>query len=156
MKKYFVEYEFKSKLEKVYWFPMILHASSLEKAIELFKRFKKGLSERYEILFTSGPTLILEGLNSDRINQHVESRAHLKVCILNTNLWEMKSIKTDSELSFDEHTQLEIEKIGPLEQFPITLASGVRKNFPVRIVSGDDRMNFVEFLLIDVVYTDKQ
>ena len=152
MIKYFVEYEFRSnKSERLYWFPMFIHVSSPREAENIYNRYYKALSERYDIRFSLKPTLVVEGLNTDRINQYVQNMARLKFCILNVNSWTLKSVETKDELSFDEHIELAIENIKPYEYFPVTLASGERKRFPVRIITEGTRDNYNEFLLIDVV-----
>ena len=149
MRKYLVEYEFKTDIGNYYWFPLYINADNESLAEVSAKTVQTALEQHYMLKRRTKVQLIVQGLNAEFFTEHINSRLRGRVEILKFDVWRFKDVPTNPELNFDEHLQL----IEYLDSFSSdNIASTIaRQRFPVRLYCGDPTLDFKEFLLVNVV-----
>jgi hypothetical protein len=148
--RYFVDFEFWTASDQLYWFPLCLRAENQAQAENYAARIKAGLQANYQVVHESTVVPVISGLNSDSIAQYRQSRAIGIPTVLNMNLWTMKSAEASGQVDFAAATGTEIEKLLPDFELPATLATGELRHFTVNLI-GAERAPQDEFLLINVV-----
>tara|TARA_R110000868_G_scaffold147163_1_gene368406 strand:+ start:1386 stop:1895 length:510 start_codon:yes stop_codon:yes gene_type:complete len=152
MKRFFIEIEFKTDIGNTYWIPLFLEAENNEGAKEIKERLRTAFNEHYEIKRISDPKLYAEGINSEFIDDYVNQRMNGRVEALELDVWKIKNIETNPEISFNEGLQmidLEDAMYDDDKQVAKTLS---RHKFPVRVIhKNQDLDDFDEFLLVNVV-----
>ena len=147
--RFFVEFEFKNNY-RVYWLPLFVLALNEEKANEIVSSTKTALEERFKEVEHSKPIPELKNLTSRYINQKHDAKRFYKLAILDINVWKFaKDIKFDANLSFNKNLEF-ISFNLPLEER--TIAERIQScKFPVRVIQDSFKLDFKEYLLIDVM-----
>ncbi len=149
-RQYFVDFEFWTASDQLYWFPLCIRAETQAQAEAYAARIKAGLQANYQVLRESGVVPVISGLNSDSITEYRKSRAIGIPTVLNMNLWTMRSADAAAQVDFAAATSAEVEKLLPNFELPATLATGEQRHFTVNLI-GSERAPREEFLLINVV-----
>lgn len=152
MKLFFIEIEFKTDFGNIYWLPLFFEADNNEGADEIQERLKTAFNEHYEIKRISQPKLYVEGINSEFIDDYINQRMNGRVEALELDVWKIKNVEKNPEISFNEGLQmidLETAKNEGDKHVAETLS---RHRFPVRVIhKNQDLDDFDEFLLVNVV-----
>jgi hypothetical protein len=152
MEKYFIEFEFKSKIGNKYWLPLFIEANNEQDAEEIRKRIETALSEENEILRTPKPKIYQEHTNSKMLDEYIEKRYKGKIEKLELNMWDFKDIEPSPELNFNESIKLiDFEK--KISSDDREVANTIlRQKFPVRLLSkNEDFADVDDFLFVNVV-----
>lgn len=149
MRKFFIEFEFKSNFENYYWFPLTLHAETLESAEILAKAVQKAIEQNYTLKRKTQVQPIIDDINTEYFADYVKQRLRGRISILNFNVWKFTHIDSIPELNFNEHLEL-INSSDNLS--PGKIASTIsRQKFPVNTYYSDSNQDFKEFLSVNVV-----
>ncbi|MGH7959274.1 MAG: hypothetical protein ACREH8_20015 [Opitutaceae bacterium] len=84
-RQFFIEFEFWSASDQLYWFPLCLRAENQSRAETLAARIKAGLQANYQVLRESRLTPVVAGLNCDTIAEYRKSRSIGKPVVFNIN-----------------------------------------------------------------------
>jgi len=152
MEKYFLEIEFKTDLENIYWLPLFIEASNLNDANGMKERISIALSEHYTIQRISDTIKYKENENSDLINEYINKNLDGKIKKLNLEIWDFKNIEPMPELSFNENLEL-VDYDEMIFKNNTDIANTIaRHQFPVKVIQSNENISdFDEFLLVNVV-----
>jgi hypothetical protein len=147
--RFFTEFEFQNDLGRTYWLPLTIEALEADGARDLWLRFKTAIETQYTLHRAPEPRLIVEGLNSQYLDEYRSAHARGRVVALYIREWRFREIDTCPELSFDEHINLAVLESGiDLGQ---TIAKGIERKIPCRVVSEGPSSIHDELLIIDLV-----
>ena len=149
MQKFFIDFEFETSIQTVYWFPLAIFAEDMSVAQEVAKKFHAGLSEKYQVKSFSGPVPIVTELNFESVEKYRTARSRGKVVALNVMEYSIREIQLDANLDFDEELEFELlESPAPFEQ---TIATVRQAKFPVRVIRHNEFGLNNELLIINIV-----
>jgi hypothetical protein len=150
MKKYFVEFEFKSTFDTTYWLPLFIEVDTDEDAKETYQRVLTGLQQHYQIKRSSEPKLYVTGLNSEFIDEYLDHRMIGKIESLEVTQWKIKDVETTPDINFEEGlSMIDLEKAINEKEVASSIS---RQKLPIRIIHKNQNFDDVdEFLLINVV-----
>lgn len=149
MDSYFAEYEFASESGEIYWLPIFLQSNTAEGAEKLAQSINIGLEERYTVRNRKSVRKVVREINSELIQQYLDTRMRGKLTTLNLNIWAFSDLPGTSDLSFSEHFR--IIEADPKLIYDHNIAKTIATHqVPVRKLSqGLDDFN--EVLVIHVV-----
>jgi hypothetical protein len=150
MKKYFVEFEFKSTFDKTYWLPLFIEVDTDEEAKEIYQRLLTGLEQHYQVKRSSEPKLYVTGINSEFIDDYINHRMTGKIEALDVTQWKIKDVEATPDINFDEAlSMIDLEKAINEKEVASCIS---RQKLPIRVIHKNTNLDDVEeFLLINVV-----
>lgn len=149
MRKYLVEFEFKTNIGNYYWFPIFLEAENSSFAEITAKTIQSAIEQHYTLIRRTQVQQIIEGVNAEPISEYIKHRRQGRIVILEMNVWQFKNLPTIPELNFDEHLQL-LEYTQALKEGNIADVV-FNQQFPVRLYYSNPDFQENEFLLLNVV-----
>jgi len=152
MQKYFLEIEFKTPMNNIYWLPIFIESDNLNESKETTQRIKTAFEEHYSIIRISEPKQYIIGLNSDFLDEYIQNRFSGKVELLELDVWKIKDIETSPDVNFNANIDLvDLEK--KISESDMEIANTIaRHQFPVSVIrQNQDSPEFKEFLLVNVV-----
>jgi len=149
MRKYLVEFEFKTDFGNHYWFPIFLEAENSSVAEITAKTIQSAIEQNYTLKRRTKVQQIIEGVNTEPISEYIMHQQHGRIVILEMNVWKFKNLSTIPELNFDEHLEL-LEYTEALNEGVIAEVV-LNQKFPVRLYYSNPDFQVNEFLLLNVV-----
>ena len=150
-RRFFVEYTFNSKLsDNVYWLPLFISADSNDEAFKIVKATKVAFEEYNENVTYTYPILDEGKLASQHIDQKYKARRRYKISKLDVRVWNFKDdIKPDDEFGFEKQLEFVVNNNPLYERDIAEVIQNYR--FPVRVLRENIKLEFNEYLLINVV-----
>lgn len=157
MSGFYFSFEFKSKRNITYFLPLKLNTVYKDVAERYYTAMKTAISDKFEIVHTELPMVILLSIESDYVNEMLSRPFTGKLVQLKASEWEFVDFDPELELSFNENLDNQIkERIEEIDWLGIdynnnTLAKLIHKyKFPVQIISNPDFVP-TDFLAIELV-----
>ena len=150
MTKFRVDFEFSTDGNRTYWLPLALEAPNLSAAEDLATKFKVGLSQKFEVQ-QFGPAYENSALSA-RLRKAGEGYRSAKIERLYVNEHRFVVIEGISSLTVYEN--FEIAALASGEVLPgdeEIIARIRRREFPARLIRGEDVGNVNEVLVINVL-----
>ncbi len=147
---YFVEFEFWSAADQLYWLPLFIHAESLPDAEACAAPIKAGLLANYQMLRESRVAMVTSGFASDTIAEYRKACAFGVLALLKSKLWTVTSVQDAPRVDFQAQTTAEIEKLLPHLEVAASLSQKMHRRFSVNLIANAD-LAIEEFLVINVV-----
>lgn len=148
--RYYVEFEFWSSSDQLFWFPLLIHAESRSQAESYAARIKAGLLANHQVLRDSRVTPVTTGLTSGTMAEYRKARASGIPALLNVNRWTTRSVNDAPRVDFQTQTTDEVEKLLATLELPATLTASEPRHCTANL-TGAGRAPREEFLLLKVV-----
>lgn len=150
MKKYFIEFEFKSTFDTTYWLPLFVEVDTDDEAKETYQRVLTGLKQHYQVKRSSEPKPYVTSLNSEFIDDYINHRMTGKIETLEITQWKIKDVETTSDINFDDGlSMIDLEKAINEKEVASSIS---RQKIPIRVIHKNINLDKdEEFLLINVV-----
>lgn len=144
MKRYFVEYKFKTPYKNQYWFPLFIKSKNLGEANRISEAVVTALKEHYEVLNIQGPRL-----SNESTKEIISTKLRGNLSMLEMNVWRIKDLPTNPSLNFEQHLELLTydDKISD-ELIARTISKG---EYPAKLYYSGGDFKIQEFLLINVM-----
>jgi hypothetical protein len=149
MDRYFVEFEFESPLNALYWFPLTFRARTPELAADVARAFRTGIERHHRLRHMGGPERLGDTLRSPRLKEYITARSRGKAVAMEVNAHTLRTIEPDLDLSFDDNLELAAAEAGEL--LPSTIASLRRHKMRVRMLRENELGQQDEFLVINII-----
>ena len=146
--KFFVEYEFKTNAGSRYWAPVFISADTETDARKIEKSLRIGLEAKFEVKKPRDLRPVIEGINSDFLNNYAKEGLNGRLAKLSVNYIEFSELEPEPGWSFERHMQI-IEAL-PEHYDDKPFGSSTRIDLPVTCIETV-WPDFERLLIVDVV-----
>lgn len=153
MRKYYIEFDFESKVGNRYWFPLIIIAENNIEAESVYNSIENAIKMENKIIRMKKPVLVIDGINSDLVDEYIKNNLQGKIVSVNLMTWQFNELEMLPELNFDEHIDYATFN-GNLSDKEIARTIAQNK-FPIRLLIEND-IKLKDILVLNVVNQRKE